>query len=138
MRRTSLQKFGIWFDNRFNTTGSEDSFFGIQLLKKDAKIYWAAKAIAYETIPENRAKLDWLMKRNYRVAGTFTYILKVEKEYFKLVRKAVVSCIYVFIGFFAIVLMLLPFKRRYWGILKLSEGLGGIAGLGNKIYSEYE
>lgn len=138
MRRTSLQKFGIWFDNRFNTIGSEDSFFGIQLLKKDAKIYWAAKAITYETIPDKRANLSWLLKRNYRVAGTFIYILKVEKEYFKLVKKAIISLIYIFIGFFATVLMLLPIKRRYWGILKLSEGLGGIAGLGNKIYSEYK
>ncbi len=138
MRRTSIQKFGIWFDMRFNKTGSEDSFFGIQLLKKDAQIFWAAKAIAYENIPDNRAKLDWLIKRNYRVAGTFTYILKVEKEYFKLVKKTIISFIYIFLGFFASILILLPIRKKYWGILKLSEGLGGIAGLGNKIYSEYK
>ncbi len=138
MRRTSLQKFGIWFDNRFNTTGSEDSFFGIQLLKKGAKIFWAAKAIAYETIPEQRTNLDWLMKRNYRVAGTFTYILKVEKENLKLIKKAIVSLAYVLIGLITMILAVLPIKRRYWGIFKLSEGLGGIAGLGNKIYSEYK
>ena len=52
LRRKSLEKLNVWFDNRFNYTGSEDSFFGIQLMKKGAKIFWAAKAIVYETIPE--------------------------------------------------------------------------------------
>ncbi|MDD3319932.1 MAG: glycosyltransferase family 2 protein [Paludibacter sp.] len=138
MRRTSLQKFGIWFDKRFNSTGSEDSFFGIQLLKKGAKIFWAANAVTYETIPESRTTLSWLLKRNYRVAGTFTYILKVENQSLKLVKKTIVSLIYILIGFLGIIFMLLPIKKRYWGILKLSEGLGGISGLGNKIYSEYK
>lgn len=138
MRRTTLQKFGIWFDLRFNTTGSEDSYFGRQMQKKGAKIYWAAKAIAYEIIPPKRTTLRWLMMRNYRSAGTFTYILKVEKESLKLLKKIIISIIYVIVGFLSGILVLFPVKRRYWGLLKLSEGLGAIAGLGNKIYSEYK
>ena len=138
IKKSSFLKFNVWFDNRFNNTGSEDSYFGIQLLKKEARIFWSAKAIAYETIPEKRATLNWLLKRNYRVASTFTYILKIEKEYFKLIKKTIVSLVYIFIGFLAVTLMIFPVKKRYWGILKLSEGFGGIAGLGNKIYSEYK
>lgn len=138
MRRLSLQKFDVWFDKRFNSTGSEDSFFGIQLLKKNAKIYWAANAIAYETIPESRTTLNWLIKRNYRVAGTFTYILKVENQTLKLLKKVIVSFIYILVGLLASVLVIVPVKKRYWGLLKLSEGLGGLSGFGNKIYSEYK
>lgn len=138
MRRTTLQKYDVWFDLRFNTTGSEDSYFGRQLRKKGAKIYWSAKAIVYETIPPTRTTLNWLMMRNYRSAGTFTYILKVENESLKLFKKVVISFIYIIVGFLSSILILFPIKRRYWGVLKLSDGLGAIAGLGNKIYSEYK
>lgn len=138
MRYSSILSFGIWFDMRFNTTGSEDSFFGKQLLKKGAKMHWAAHAIAYETIPKSRATLHWLILRNYREAGTFTYILKVEKQYFKLLKKTMISFLYVLVGILTSVLIVLPIKKRYWGVLKISEGLGGIAGLGNKIYNEYK
>ena len=138
LRTTSLQKFNVWFDNRFNKTGSEDSYFGIQLLKRGATIYWSAKAIIYETIPEKRANIKWLIIRSYRVASTYSYLLKLEKRYLKLSKKIIVSFIYVIFGFCALFLMLIPIKLKYWGILKLSEGIGGLSGLIGNLYNEYE
>ncbi len=52
--RKALQKFNTWFDPRFNIIGSGDNYFGIQILNKGAKIFWAAKAITYETIPKRK------------------------------------------------------------------------------------
>ena len=138
LRTSSLKKFNVWFDNRFNKTGSEDSNFGIQLLKKGATIYWSAKAITYETIPEKRANIKWLINRSYRVASTYSYFLKLEKQYLNLLKKIIVSFIYVIIGFCALTLMLTPIKLKYWGILKLYEGLGGLSGLVGSLYNEYE
>jgi succinoglycan biosynthesis protein ExoM len=138
LRTSSLQKFNVWFDNRFNKTGSEDSYFGIQLLKKGATIYWSAKAIIYETIPEKRANIKWLIIRSYRVASTYSYLLKFEKHYLKLLKKIMVSFIYIIFGFCALVLLIIPIKMKYWGILKLSEGIGGLSGLVGNLYNEYE
>jgi succinoglycan biosynthesis protein ExoM len=138
IRFSSLKKYDIWFDSRFNIMGSSDTYFGIQIFKKEAKVNWAANAIAYETIPENRANLIWLIKRKYRLASTYTFVLKLGKEYLRLVKKIIVSLIYIIVGFSAIVLILIPVKHKYWGILKLTEGIGGMAGLGNLLYQEYK
>ncbi|MEI6047781.1 MAG: glycosyltransferase [Bacteroidota bacterium] len=138
MNRLSFQKFDVWFDPRFNITGSSDYFFGVQLLKKGARFYWAANAIAYETIPESRANLKWLIKRFYRGASTFTWVLKLEKKYVSLIKKVMASFIYILMGICALVILPFPIKKRYWGILKLSEGIGGITGLFNFLYLEYK
>ena len=69
----SLIAKNVWFDPRFNNTGGEDYYFGIMMIKKGASIYWASEAIVYETVPEDRANLKWLIKRYYSGANTYTY-----------------------------------------------------------------
>lgn len=133
----SLQKYNVWFDSRFNFTGSEDSYFGMQMRKKGAITYWAANAIVYENIPEERTHLFWLMKRKYRGATNFIYKLKLEKQYFKILLKTVYSFIYIFSGIIALLLLIFPIKWRLWGLLKVSEGVGGVAGILNHRPTEY-
>ncbi len=135
---STLRKHNIWFDTRFNIIGSGDSYFGVQFRKKGAKIYWASKAIVYETIPENRSNIKWLIKRRYRVASTYVYILKLEKKHLKVLKKVLVSLIYIIIGICGIILFLMPIQKKYLGILKLVEGIGGITGLFNMLYKEYK
>lgn len=126
------------FDNRFNSTGAEDSYFGVSALKKGASIYWSANAITYETIPLKRSTLNWLIKRSYRSAITYTYVLILEKKYIKLLKKMAVSVIYLFLGLIS--LLLLPFqsKFKFWGIVKVATAIGGFAGLLNIKYHEYQ
>ena len=128
--KSFLEK-NVWFDTRFNTTGAEDVFFGSQMLRKGAKIYWAANAIVYEPIPESRTKLSWLMKRKYNGAANFTVILKLEKNYPALVKKVLVSVAYFISGSIALLILPFPIKSKYWGVVKISEGIGGFAGLLN-------
>lgn len=138
LRVSSLKAYNVWFDSRFNIIGSSDIYFGIQIFKKGAKLYWASRAIAYETITENKAKLLWLIRRSFRGASTLTYIYKLEKEYYLLFRKLIISGIYLISGSFATILVIIPFKQKYWGILKFFEGIGGIAGVFNLLYKEYK
>jgi succinoglycan biosynthesis protein ExoM len=127
----------IRFDKRFNSTGSEDSYFGVKALNRGAGIYWASNAIVYETIPAKRARLKWLIKRSYNGAITFTRILKLEKKYFELLKKALISFVYFFSGSIALVFVVLPFRWKYWGLLKLSESIGACAGLVGIKFHEY-
>jgi succinoglycan biosynthesis protein ExoM len=134
----SLQTNQIRFDPRFNHTGGEDAFFGIQMLKKGATILWASNAIVYETVSEDRANINWLARRYYNGANIFTYILKIEKEYLKLSKKVAISFINILAGFFSLVIIPIPIRKRYWGLLKLSEGMGGLAGFFSIRYGEYK
>lgn len=132
-----LLKSKINFDKRFNTTGGEDTYFGFKALDKGAKIYWAEKAIVYETIPENRTTLKWIFFRTYREAITYIYILKLEKKYFRLLKKLLATIVYLFIGIAGLILTPFQLRSRYWGALKLAESLGGFAGLFGFKYHEY-
>jgi succinoglycan biosynthesis protein ExoM len=134
----SLLTHKIWFDNRFNSTGGEDSFFGIQMLKKGATIFWASDAVVYEIIPEDRANINWLARRYYNGANVFTYILKIEKDYMKLFKKVLVSFVNILLGFLGFILIIIPFRKRYWGLLKMAEGCGGLAGSFSIQYDEYK
>jgi len=139
LRVSTLVKNEIWFDSRFNDIGSEDYFFGIQMMKKGACIYWAANALVYENIPEKRATLQWIIKRTFREATTYTYIQKIEKKYAELIKKLFISIYYTILGGMASLFCLLFTNRfRYWGILKITEGVGGIVGLLNGKYREYK
>jgi glycosyltransferase involved in cell wall biosynthesis len=133
----SLLEKNVWFDSRFNKTGGEDSFFGLQMIKKGATIYWASKAVVCETVPDERANLKWLFARYYNGANKFAFILKIERNKVKIAKKIVVSLIYILTGFFGLVLILFPIKKKYRGLLKLSEGLGGIAGFLSLRYNAY-
>ncbi len=132
-----LSEHKLQFDNRFNSTGAEDSYFRITVLKKGARIYWARDAVAYETIPQKRAKLGWLIMRNFRSAITYTYILKLEKNHVALLKKTIVSAFYLGSGFISLILLPLPIRWKYWGIIKLAESIGGFAGLFDFKYHEY-
>lgn len=133
----SLKQKNVWFDERFNFTGGEDSYFGKQMIKKGAKIYWAAKAVVHETVPEGRANIRWLIKRYYNGANIYTRILKLENQYFKLFKKILVSFVYIMIGFMASIVFFIPLRKKYWGLLRLSEGIGSVAGLLSIEYNEY-
>jgi glycosyltransferase involved in cell wall biosynthesis len=137
LRVSSFLKLGIWFDERFNRTGSEDTYFGVQMIKKGATVLWAANAVAFEPVTEERTTLRWLIRRKYRGAITFTYILKLEREYLRLLKKGVVSIFYIVSGSLALLIIPFPVIKKYWGIIKLSEGFGGLAGLFNYKYFEY-
>ncbi len=125
------------FDSRFNQTGGEDTYFGVEAVKVGARIFWAQKAVVFETIPDKRASLNWLVKRAYRGATTYTYILKLEKKYLQLMKKFIVSLVYLLVGIFTLPLLLFPVKYRYWGLFKICNAFGGFAGLFNIRYKEY-
>jgi succinoglycan biosynthesis protein ExoM len=132
-----LKEHDLKFDPRFNTSGSEDSYFGISVLKKNGSIYSASKAVVYETIPEKRATLKWLLKRRYSGANTYMFTMILEKCHKKVVKKLIVSFIYFFSGCIFLLFLPFSFKYKYVGLLKIAEGIGGFAGFMNIQSHEY-
>lgn len=137
MRVEFLKVHQVQFDTRFNTTGAEDIYFGICVLKENGSIYYAAKALTYEHISKKRGTLKWLLQRKYRGANSFVYILVLEKKILGILKKLLISFIYFNLGVVCLLLLPFKFKYRYIGLIKIAESLGGFTGLINLRYNEY-
>ncbi|WP_299390899.1 glycosyltransferase family 2 protein [Pelagibius sp.] len=64
-----VRRLGLSFDHRYALSGGEDTIFFRQLLEAGERIVYAADAVVFETVPESRARLGWLMRRWYRTGN---------------------------------------------------------------------
>lgn len=59
-----LQQYApSFFHEDFSHTGSEDLAFFTQLAHDGHRMFWAARAVVYEPVPESRLAPDWLQQR---------------------------------------------------------------------------
>lgn len=63
------------FDPAFGRTGGEDSDFFRRQIRAGRKAAWSAKAVVTEWIPEDRADLDFMVRRRYRESQTHVRVL---------------------------------------------------------------
>ena len=85
------------------------------MIEQGATVYWSAGAVVFETIPEKRASLNWLIKRSFNGAVTFTKVLKIERNYTGLVKKFLVNIIYFIVGCIALILIPFPYPKKILG-----------------------
>ncbi|MFN3279712.1 MAG: glycosyltransferase family 2 protein [Paracoccus hibiscisoli] len=58
------------FDPRRGRSGGEDSAFFADFLAAGGRIAFARDALVHETVPSDRARLAWLLRRRYRMGQT--------------------------------------------------------------------
>jgi len=63
---SAIEAHSLRFDNRFNATGGEDTYFFKQLRDKGLSIAWAEDAVVFSVIPRHRMTAQWLWRRWYR------------------------------------------------------------------------
>lgn len=71
LRRSLFDEKEVWFDPAFGRTGGEDSDFFERQFAKGKTFIWCDEAVAYETVPPERWKGSFHLKRMWR-AGTST------------------------------------------------------------------
>lgn len=64
-----LGALGLRFDHRYALTGGEDTMLFRDLRDAGGRIVYAADAVVYETVPETRTRLRWLLRRWYRTGN---------------------------------------------------------------------
>lgn len=64
-----LAALGLRFDHRYALTGGEDTMLFRDLRDAGGRIVYAADAVVYETVPETRTRLRWLLRRWYRTGN---------------------------------------------------------------------
>ena len=60
----------LTFDASFNHSGGEDSDLFARILRRGQRIVAARDAVAYETVPAERMRLSWALRRGYRLGHT--------------------------------------------------------------------
>lgn len=65
------------FSTAYSRTGGEDTQFSARCAARGLKMVWCDEARAYEDYPQERAQLDWILRRNY---STGRIITRVEEE----------------------------------------------------------
>ncbi|WP_405402118.1 glycosyltransferase [Paracoccus sp. Ld10] len=66
---------GLRFDPVRGRSGGEDSAFFASLLAAGGRITFAPLAVAHETVPSDRARLAWLLRRRYRMGQTHASLI---------------------------------------------------------------
>lgn len=61
---------GLTFDLARGRSGGEDSAFFAAFVAAGGRIAYAPDAVAHEVVPDDRARLGWLIRRRYRMGQT--------------------------------------------------------------------
>jgi succinoglycan biosynthesis protein ExoM len=73
--RASPHVAGRRFNLALGRTGGEDTEYFARLHASGGRIAYAKEALAYEPVPENRARFSWLAKRRFRSGQTHGRLL---------------------------------------------------------------
>lgn len=65
------------FDPAFGLRGGEDTHFFMRAWLEGRSIVWAAEAFVSETVPPERARTRWLVRREYRRGNTLSLCLRL-------------------------------------------------------------
>lgn len=73
---SAIEASNLRFDDRFNATGGEDTFFFKQLREAGQRIAWAEQAVVFSVIPRHRMTALWLWRRWYRTGDIEAHLGK--------------------------------------------------------------
>ena len=59
------------FDERFNLTGGEDTHFFSRVRHAGHSIVWCREAIVRESVPPERANIEWILRRGYQSGNSW-------------------------------------------------------------------
>jgi glycosyltransferase involved in cell wall biosynthesis len=150
VRWSSVRDPGLRFDESLALTGGTDTLFFREMVRAGFTIVYAANAKVRETIPAERASLRYLIRTSYRM-GSNKLPRKLRNKsgnehVFRIVlmvaRRIARECAMIGSGMVKILRAMLTGKwkmdRLAGGIVRISEGLGGLSGVFGIKYHHYK
>jgi succinoglycan biosynthesis protein ExoM len=134
-----LRREGGPFDPAFGISGGGDSLFFLRCAREGARMVGAAAAVAEETIPPERMRAGWVLRRAFRTGNGAVFAERALPPESRRVGQRVVKGI----GRMAVSAAALPFAallgraaatRALWGVL---YGAGSASALLGYRYHEY-
>jgi succinoglycan biosynthesis protein ExoM len=127
IRLPVLRRIGARFHSDFNVSGGEDVDFFHQLLAGGATMVAANHAVAWEPVPAERSRLDWIVKRRFRTGHTLGVIARRRggrlQRFAKATGRIGMGLVQACVGIFS------PRDRGVRGLTNVAWGLGTMAGL---------
>jgi succinoglycan biosynthesis protein ExoM len=130
LRKRYLDMIEGPFEVKLNFSGGEDNYLTKKITGLGGILRFSPYAIAFETVPENRATVRFIIRRKFRTSNTELLIRTITNPGF---RKISTLPRY-FIRFCYGSLIMIPYlifakKNRLKGLLKVVNAFGGFAGI---------
>jgi succinoglycan biosynthesis protein ExoM len=97
-RRDRVEQLRLRFREELGRSGGEDEDFFYRIFDAGGRIGFAANAVVYETVPPERARFAWLMRRNFRAGQSHGARLKSRGRWFTDLVTASAKLTYCFLG----------------------------------------
>lgn len=129
----------LWFDPRYSLSGGEDTHFFRRCAALGCPITWADDAIAYETVPDSRLSVGYLVARARNGGNHWTRVdLDLCPTLPHLGSRFAVGLMRVLQGTaVAAVAPVLPPQKQLRGQLLLAEGVGNLKAFFGRTYDSY-
>ncbi|MCX8998127.1 glycosyltransferase [Rhizobiaceae bacterium BDR2-2] len=127
-----------WFSPTFNLMGGEDVDFFSRMKERGFRFAWSKDALVHEGQPPERARLNWVLKRGFRIGTSDMRIqLLRAKTPFQTVQAALKAG--AGLAFHGAMLSILVLRKqtRANGIFSAGRATGKLYGLLNGHYNEY-
>nr|WP_258724055.1 glycosyltransferase family 2 protein [Cellulomonas sp. NS3] len=139
-----LRRLGLRFDERFGTSGGEDTMLTRTLTARGETVRWCAEAVVDDPVPADRATRAWVLRRSYRTGTTWSRVhLALQPTVpgrFR-ARLALVARGTALLGLGAAQALTGSLTgslvRRAHGELRAASGWGVLAGVAGRTYGEY-
>lgn len=127
------------FDDRFQLTGGEDTQFFSRVHRAGGKIVWCREAIAHETVPKERATLEWILRRGYQSGNSWVLSeMSVNKGLRVQMKRLLKACAHMLIGGTNALLSVCFAKIAFTKALRrMCLGAGMLSGLAGRKFLAY-
>jgi glycosyltransferase involved in cell wall biosynthesis len=128
IRKKYLDMLDGPFEKKLNFSGGEDSYLTKQITKLGAVIRFNPDALAFETVPEARTTIRYILRRKFRTANTELIIRSINDKNFTRL-KALPRLVLRFINGLLLLLPYLIFGKadKLKGLVKMANAVGGFA-----------
>jgi succinoglycan biosynthesis protein ExoM len=127
------------FHEGMTLSGGSDTHFFMRAHRQGRRMVWADEAVVMEYIPATRAKLRWLVRREFRRGITLSTCLRdLELTPWRAVRRIAHGAVRLLQGFGQMLLAVVVGRHQaVRGLGTMSFGAGLLAGLAGVSYQEY-
>jgi glycosyltransferase involved in cell wall biosynthesis len=139
MRAALPAELKLAFDDRLALTGGEDTDFFMRARRAGARLVWAADAVVRETVPAQRTRAAWILRRGFREWGSHSYSeRRLDPAPGTRIVRVLKATALVAAGCASLpVTALLGRHRSVRSLLLVARGAGSLAGLLGTQYAEY-
>ena len=127
------------FDGRLALSGGEDSHFFWRARAAGARIVWTGAAVVRETVPLSRARVEWLVRRAYRLQSGYVFCERDLLPFIQWMPHRLAKTVGISVRGIGRIAVAPVFGRAMLvrGLCDIARAVGATAGACGALYNEY-